>query len=115
MFYGVVFIRAALLAAGILWCYHIIKRLPDDISELRGSFRKFRKRNDPDILGTMKPEYHDRYREDCSTEFSGTVVVQVLFLWPVTAVVLFFLGRFVVFGILAPLSRFVFTISEVFG
>ena len=108
MFYGVVFIRAALLVAGILWCGHIIKRLPDDISELRESFRKFRKRNDPDVLGPMKPEYHDRYRDDCSTEFSGAVVIHVLFLWPVTAVVLFFLVRFVVFGILAPLSRFVF-------
>ncbi len=105
MFYGVVFIRAALLVAGILWCGHIIKRLPDDISELRLSYQKYKTRRDPDVVDKMKEDQRLRYQDDCATEFWTTIAVQVLLFWPITAVVLFFVVTFIIFGVILPVLQ----------
>ena len=86
--YGV-FVQAVLLVAGVGWCVFIIRRLPSDLAELRETYTKYRARSDPDVLGTMEaPERRRRYQRDRATDFWTTLAIQVLFFWPVTALVL---------------------------
>ena len=99
-----VLINAVLLVAGIAWCVCIIKRFPNDISELYELYRKYKTRNDPDVLGTMRTEERQRYyQEDCATKFWTTLVVHATFFWPVTAIVLFLTLRFIIIGIIVPI------------
>jgi len=73
----------------IAWCAYIVRRLPSDIAELVRLFRAWRRsRAAPcsDELWVEERRVADRARN--SREFWSSVVVQVLFFWPVTAVLL---------------------------
>ncbi len=85
---GGVLLKAILLVAGIAWCVVIIRRFPTDVSELCGLYRKYRNCNDPDVLGTMRTEERKKhYQEDCVSQFWTALAIQLLFFWPVTAIV----------------------------
>ena len=101
LLHGVLF-EAGIFFAGVLWCYYIIRRLPNDIFELRKLYRKYRTRNAPHIIGGMKEDHRLRYQSDCNTEFWAAFTIQVLLLWPVTSLVLFFVIIFMIFKIVLP-------------
>lgn len=79
---------AVLFAAGVGWCAFIIRRLPADLAELSRTFKHYRASRDPHVLGTMKAERRERFRNECAKEFWTTLAVQLLFFWPVTALAL---------------------------
>ena len=81
---------AALFIAGVGWCVVVIRRLPADLAELSRTFRQYRASKDPHFLGSMKGTHgrRERFQRDAARECWVTLSIQVLFFWPVTALVL---------------------------
>ena len=91
MFGGRVGLLLALLfIAGVAWCVVILRRLPADLAELSRTFKLYRSSRDPHVLGSIKDTHgrRERFRRDAARDFWMTLAVQVLFFWPITAVVL---------------------------
>ena len=103
MLFGVLF-NAILLIGGIGWCIAILRRFPDDLTELREKYRKYKTRNDPVTLEFMQAE--DRrlhYRKRCASDFWTTLSVHAFFFWPATVIVFILVIRFLFRGIILPI------------
>jgi len=89
--YGLI-VRLLLFIGGIYWCFYILKRLPDDLRELRSLYVRYRNRKDPSVLATMRTQERRRnYQRDCVTEFWSTLAIQLFLFWPITVIVALFI------------------------
>jgi len=101
-----VFAKAALLLAGIIWCVEIIRRLPSDIPRLRELYQKYRCRRDEAVLQELRnTQSREEYQRNCEIEFWTDLGVHAFLFWPITFLIMWACVLFVVFRIVIPVVR----------
>ncbi|NOZ64491.1 MAG: hypothetical protein GXO71_06135 [Caldiserica bacterium] len=99
-----VFIKAVSLVFSIAWIVWYLKRLPQDIRELKEKFYRFKNRFNPQVIEELKsPEKIRFYQEDASLQWWTALFVQS-FLWLITLLLVLTLFFFLK-GLILPVIQ----------
>ena len=84
-----IIVLAILLVAGTGWCVIVLRRLPNDLAELREQLAKYRASRNPDAARKFETVTALRnYQKECAAEFWSSLAIHICFFWPVTVLII---------------------------